>query len=146
MDWLILGVQPLSPSDLVSLLQSLSLHQTLNRGKPLISNSSSSLNLPFFFAGARQRLQERPELSVYIDKALGLMLFFFSGNKGGKLEVMKVFQKLQKDLGMGVALESFQKVLAAVEADMYHDTVSCPDCRVCGTNSFPMTMFPFCLC
>ena len=36
---------------------------------------------------------------------------------------MKVFQKLQKELGMGVALESFQKVLAAVEADMYHDAV-----------------------
>ena len=54
----------------------------------------------------------------------------------GKLEVMKVFQKLQKDLGMGVALESFQKVLAAVEADMYHDAVSCPDCCVCGNWEF----------
>ena len=29
---------------------------------------------------------------------------------------------------MGVALESFQKVLVAVEADMYHDAVGCPDC------------------
>ena len=45
-----------------------------------------------------------------------------------KLEAMETFQKLQKDLGMRVALESFQKVLAAVEADMYYDTVSCPDC------------------
>ena len=34
---------------------------------------------------------------------------------------------------MGRALESFQKVLAAVEADMYHDAVGCPDCRVCGS-------------
>ena len=48
----------------------------------------------------------------------------------GKLEAMKTFQKLQKDLGMGVALESFQKVLAAGEADMYHDAVDCPDCQV----------------
>ena len=37
---------------------------------------------------------------------------------------------------MGVALESFQKVLAAVEADMYHDTVGCPDCCVCGDWEF----------
>ena len=38
-------------------------------------------------------------------------------------EAMKTFQRLQKDLGMGVALESFQKVLAAVEAHIYHDAV-----------------------
>ena len=31
---------------------------------------------------------------------------------------------------MGVVLESFQKVLAAVEADMFHDAVVCPDCHV----------------
>ena len=29
---------------------------------------------------------------------------------------------------MGVALESFQKVLAAIEGDMFHDAVGCPDC------------------
>ena len=50
----------------------------------------------------------------------------------GKLEVMKTFQKLQKDLGMGVALEVFKKVLAAVEANMYHDAVGCPNCCVQG--------------
>ena len=50
----------------------------------------------------------------------------------GKLEVMKTFQKLQKELGMGVALESFQKVLVVTEADMYHDAVGCPDCQVHG--------------
>ena len=49
---------------------------------------------------------------------------------------MKVFQKLEKDLGMGVALESFQKVLAAVETDMYHDAVGCPDCRIRGDWEF----------
>ena len=48
----------------------------------------------------------------------------------GKLEVMKTFQRLQEDLGMGVALEAFQKVLAAVEANMYHDAVGCSDCCV----------------
>ena len=41
---------------------------------------------------------------------------------------MKTLQRLQEDLSMGVALEVFQKVLVAVEADMYHDTVGCPDC------------------
>ena len=41
---------------------------------------------------------------------------------------MNTFQRLQKDLGMGVAMEAFQKVLAAVEADMFHDAVGCSDC------------------
>ena len=50
----------------------------------------------------------------------------------GKLEAMKTFQRLQKDLGMGVTLQAFQKVLAAIEADMYHDAVGCPNCHVRG--------------
>ena len=50
----------------------------------------------------------------------------------GKLEAMKTFQRLQKVLGMGVALEVFQKVLVAVEANMYHDAVGCPNCCVSG--------------
>ena len=54
----------------------------------------------------------------------------------GKLEATKVFQKLQKDLGMGVALEFFQKALATVEADMYNDAVGCPDCCVRGDWEF----------
>ena len=29
---------------------------------------------------------------------------------------------------MGVALEAFQKVLVAIEFDMFHYTVGCPDC------------------
>ena len=33
---------------------------------------------------------------------------------------------------MGVALEAFQKVLAAIEANMYHDAAGCPDCCVHG--------------
>ena len=47
----------------------------------LISNSSTSLSLPFFFAGARQRFQERPGLSVFIDEALGSMLSLSGGDK-----------------------------------------------------------------
>ena len=47
----------------------------------LISNSSSSLTLPFFFAGARQRLQERSGLSVYIDEVLGSMSSFLGSDE-----------------------------------------------------------------
>ena len=47
----------------------------------LISDSSAGLTPPYFFAGARQRFQERSGLSVYINKATGLMSSFFSGNK-----------------------------------------------------------------
>ena len=54
----------------------------------------------------------------------------------GKLEAMKMFQKLQKDLGMEVALESFRKVLAAVEEDIFHDPLGCSDCRVRGDWKF----------
>ena len=47
----------------------------------LISNSSASSTPLFFFAGARQRLQERSGLSVYIDKVASSMSSFFSGDK-----------------------------------------------------------------
>ena len=47
----------------------------------LISNSSTSSTLPYFFAGARQRFQEILGLSVYIDKAPGLMSSFFSSDE-----------------------------------------------------------------
>ena len=49
---------------------------------------------------------------------------------------MKTFQKLQKDLGMEVALESFRKVLAAVEEDIFHDPLGCSECRVQGDWEF----------
>ena len=54
----------------------------------------------------------------------------------GKLEAMKTFWKLQKDLGMDMALESFQKVLATVEEDLFHDPPSCSDCHVQGDWEF----------
>ena len=47
----------------------------------LISNSSASSTPPYFFAGARQRLQERSGLSVYIDEATGSLSSFFGGNE-----------------------------------------------------------------
>ena len=47
----------------------------------LISDSSAGSTPSFFFVGARSRVQERSGLSVYIDKATGLMSSFFSGNK-----------------------------------------------------------------
>ena len=49
----------------------------------LISNSSAGSAPPFFFAGARQRAQERVGLSVYIDEATGSLSSFFSGDKRG---------------------------------------------------------------
>ena len=47
----------------------------------LISNSSTGLTPPYFFAGARQRLQERSGLSISIDEAPGSMSSFFGGNE-----------------------------------------------------------------
>ena len=49
---------------------------------------------------------------------------------------MKTFQKLQKDLGMEVALESFWKVLAMVEEDIFHDPLGCSECHVRGDWEF----------
>src|SRR6202000_1033310 len=54
----------------------------------------------------------------------------------GKLEAMKIFQKLQKDLGMEVALGSFRKVFAAVEEDIFHDPLGCSECCVRGDWEF----------
>ena len=47
----------------------------------LISDSSASSTPPFFFAGARSRLQERSGLSVYIDEATSSLSSFFGDNK-----------------------------------------------------------------
>ena len=47
----------------------------------LISDSSAGSTPPYFFAGARQRFQERLGLSVYIDKATSLLLSFFGGDE-----------------------------------------------------------------
>ena len=48
----------------------------------LISDSSTGLTLLFFFAGARQRFQERSGFSVFIDEASGSVSSFFGGEIG----------------------------------------------------------------
>ena len=144
MDWPIMGIRPPSPSDLVKPLCSLSLHQTLDRGKPLPSlvlSPPSSPTLPparlcrtslWALDRGSKKDQASPYTSTKHRARCGPSLVATKG----KLEAMKVFQKLQKDLGMGVALESFQKVLAAIDADMFHDAVGCPNCRICGDWEF----------
>ena len=47
----------------------------------LISDSSAGSTPPYFFAGAKQRFQERSGLSVYIDEATGSMSSFFGGDE-----------------------------------------------------------------
>ena len=47
----------------------------------LISNSSAGSTPPYFFTGARQRLQERVGLSVFIDKSTGSLSSFFGGDE-----------------------------------------------------------------
>ena len=47
----------------------------------LISDSSAGSTPPYFFAGARQRLQERLGLSIYIDKAMSSLSSFFSDDE-----------------------------------------------------------------
>ena len=47
----------------------------------LISDSSAGSTPPYFFAGARQRFQERSGLSVFIDEASGSMSSFFGGDE-----------------------------------------------------------------
>ena len=49
-----------------------------------------------------------------------------------KLEAMKTFWKLQKDMGMDIAMEAFQGVLVLVENDLFHDPLGCLDCQICG--------------
>ena len=59
-----------------------------------------------------------------------------SAGTKGKLEAVKTFQRLWKDLELDVALESFRKVLAMVEEDIFHDPLSCSDCQVQGDWEF----------
>ena len=47
----------------------------------LISDSSAGSTPPFFFAGARQRFQERSGLSVFIDEATSSVSSFFGGDE-----------------------------------------------------------------
>ena len=74
----------------------------------LISDSSAGSTTPFFFAGTRSRFQERVGLSVYIDKAAGLMLSFFSGDKrevGGNEDLSEASEGSGYGSGSGVIPE-----------------------------------------
>ena len=139
-----MGICPPSPSELVEPLQSLFLRQTLNQGRPLPSlvlSPLSSLTPPLaqLHHSSLQEQDKGPkhqQASPYTLMKCQAHCHPSLAATKGKPEAMKTFQKLQKDLGMGVALESFQKVLAVIEEDMYHDTVGCPDCWVCGDWEF----------
>ena len=74
----------------------------------LISDSSAGSTPLFFFAGARLRFQERPGLSVYIDKASGSMLSFFGRDKrevGSDEDVSEASEGSGHGGGIGVILE-----------------------------------------
>ena len=76
----------------------------------LISNSSARSTPLFFFAGARQRFQERVGLSVYIDEVMGLLSSFFSSNKrevGSNEDVSEASEGSGHGSGSGVIPEGF---------------------------------------
>ena len=76
----------------------------------LISDSSAGSNPPYFFAGARQRLQERTGLSVYIDEAPGSLSSFLSGDErevGSDEDVSEASEGSGYGSGSGVLPEGF---------------------------------------
>ena len=75
----------------------------------LISDSPAGSTPPFFFAGARQRFQERSGLSVYIDEATGSLSSFFGGDEreaGSNEDVSEASEGSGYGSGSGVILES----------------------------------------
>ena len=76
----------------------------------LISDSSASSTPLYFFAGARQRLQERSGLSVYINKAVGSMSSFFGSDErevGSDEGVSEALEGSGYGSGSGVIPEGF---------------------------------------
>ena len=76
----------------------------------LISDSSAGSTPPYFFAGARQRFQERSGLSVYIDEATGSLSSFFSGDErevGSNEDVSEASEGSGHGSGSGVIPEGF---------------------------------------
>src|SRR6202000_1033309 len=76
----------------------------------LISDSSAGSTPPYFFAGARSRVQERSGLSVYIDEASGSMLSFFGGDEreaGGNEDFSEASEGSGHGGGSGVIPEGF---------------------------------------
>ena len=78
----------------------------------LISDSSASSSPSFFFAGARQRLQERLGLSVYIDEASGSLSFFFGGDErevGSNEDISEASEGTGYGSGSGVIPEGVSR-------------------------------------
>ena len=74
----------------------------------LISDSSAGSTPPYFFAGARQRLQERSGLSVYIDEVPSSMSSFFGGDEreaGGDEDLSEASEGSGYGSGSGVIPE-----------------------------------------
>ena len=69
----------------------------------LISDSSTGSTLPFFFADARQRLQERSGLSVYIDEVTG-SLSSFPGGDGKEVRSDEDVSEASEGSGYGSGL------------------------------------------
>ena len=76
----------------------------------LISDSSTGSTPPFFFAGARQRFQERLGLSVFIDKVSGLLSSFFGSDERevrSDEDISEASEGSGHGSGSGVILEGF---------------------------------------
>ena len=76
----------------------------------LISDSSAGSTPPYLFTGARQRLQERLGLSVYIDEATGSLSSFFGGDKrevGSDEDLSEASEGSGHGSGSGVIPEDF---------------------------------------
>ena len=76
----------------------------------LISDSSAGSTLLYFFAGARQRFQERAGLSVYINKVTGSLSSFLGSNKreaGSDEDVSEASEGSGNGSGSGVIPEGF---------------------------------------
>src|ERR1700743_2914365 len=105
MQWPIMGVGSPSPSDLVGPLRSLSLRKTLDKGKPLpslvLSPPSSPTPPPAQLCHSSLWAQDqgckKDWASPYTSTKQQACCH---PSSEGKLEVMKTFEKLQKDLGM----------------------------------------------
>ena len=138
MQWLIMGIWLPSLSNLVDLFQSLSLHQALNQGRPfpsLVLSPPSSLTPPPVQLHCTSLWEQDKDSKKHWAILYSLTKHWAQccpslAETKGKLEAMGTFQRFQKDLVMGVALEAFQNVLAAIEADMYHGAVGCTNFHV----------------
>ena len=120
--------------------QSLSLHQTPDKGiqlPSLVLSPPSSLTPPpallhHSSLQGQKGISKKCQGNLYSPTKQCPQCHLSLGVTKAKLELMKPFQKLWKDMGMDVAMEVFQKVLVAVKSDMFHDPLGCSNCWVQG--------------